>query len=195
MARHGSNPPGESHWHGSTATDQPPYQHRDDKNLLPPLDATQTATFADDADHLRRRQATRHAAVEGTSDQIEATAYERNPRSRAAGASSIMGGVPASPAASTSVPPDVPWPGDSHRCAPSGADIGDQRSVRRRSDRSTSIRSARIAMRGSPIWYAVCGTPSRNRGRPWQHARQGRSAIHLPNKFSPLTFARGTSVS
>ena len=40
--------------------DQPPYQHRDEKNLLSPLNATQQSLFADDASSWERSRFRHH---------------------------------------------------------------------------------------------------------------------------------------
>lgn len=62
--------------------DEPPYQHRDDKNLLPPLDATQPSLFAINADLPQVTLEAVSSLFEGTTYQTEATAYERNPEAR-----------------------------------------------------------------------------------------------------------------
>jgi hypothetical protein len=62
--------------------DQPPYQHRDEKNLLSPLDTIQHGLFADEASSPREPPESTPALFEGTVYQIELTAFERNPEAR-----------------------------------------------------------------------------------------------------------------
>ena len=62
--------------------DQPPYQHRDEENLLPPLDGTQQSLFGGDTDLSQGSPEAGLPLFEGTAYQIELTAFERNPDAR-----------------------------------------------------------------------------------------------------------------
>ena len=78
----GFNLSGESPLAWINGDDQPPYQHRDENNLLPPLDANQQSLAAGDPDLPQELPEPVPPLFEGTAYQIDATGYERNPEAR-----------------------------------------------------------------------------------------------------------------